>query len=92
MTENQIVQNRYWDIADLSMYLKIKVKTLYSMVWDIPHYRIGKLFRFQKQEIDAWLESKRKQRGREVRNRRIRVGSNLDIDRLIRKTIDQENL
>lgn len=91
MNENELVQNRYWNIEDLSLYLKIKVKTLYSMVWDIPHYRIGKLIRFQKQEIDAWLEGKRKQRGREVRSKRTRSTSKVDIDRLIRKTIDQEN-
>lgn len=91
MNGNQLVKNRYWDIADLSLYLKIKVKTLYSMVWDIPHYRIGKLIRFQKQEIDAWLEGKRKQQGREGRNRRTRSGQKMDIDRIIRKTIDQEN-
>ena len=31
------------------------------MQWfqDIPHYRIGKLIRFKKAEIDAWLESKK---------------------------------
>lgn len=91
MSGNQLVEQNYWDISDLSLYLKVKVKTLYSMVQDIPHYRIGKLIRFKKQEIDAWLDGKRKQQGREVRSKKTRPGCSLDIDRLIRKTIDQEN-
>lgn len=59
MSVNQIFDNSYWDILDLSRYLKVKVKTLYAMIYNIPHYRIGKLIRFKKAEIDAWLESKR---------------------------------
>jgi len=45
--------NHFWDIKDLSNYLNVKVKTIYSMVPDIPHYRIGKLIRFKKQVIGS---------------------------------------
>jgi len=45
-----LINNGYWDIADLSKYLKVKIKTIYAMVHDIPHYRIGKLIRFKKQK------------------------------------------
>ena len=90
---NQIFDKSYWDILDLSRYLNVKVKTLYAMIYNIPHYRIGKLIRFKKEEIDTWLESKRgndrdvkiQQRGK----RKLTESANKDINRLIRKTIDQ---
>jgi len=93
MSVNQIFDNSYWDILDLSRYLKVKVKTLYAMIYDIPHYRVGKLIRFKKEEIEAWMENKKgndrdikiQQRGK----RKLTESANKDINRLIRKTIDQ---
>ncbi|MDA8126603.1 MAG: helix-turn-helix domain-containing protein [Deltaproteobacteria bacterium] len=87
-------ENRYWDIRDLSHYLKVKIKTLYALVPVIPHYRVGKLIRFRKEEIDTWMEHKRGivcEQGRKSENHRVRgIGKgNPDIDRLIRKAIDQ---
>ena len=48
-------------VKELSDYLKVKEKTLYSLVSRgvIPHYRIGKLVRFRQDEIDDWMEAKR---------------------------------
>lgn len=45
-------------IKELSNYLSIKEKTIYAKVEknEITHYRIGKLIRFKKDEIDKWLE------------------------------------
>jgi len=78
----------FWDIKDLSYYLKIKVKTLYAMTSDIPHYRVGKLIRFRKQEIDFWMENK-KANAPDGTNKSRKRKINLPIDRLVRKTIDQ---
>jgi excisionase family DNA binding protein len=93
LPENHVIANGFWDIADLSSYLKVKVKTIYAMTSDIPHYRVGKLIRFRKQEIDAWLESKRGNvQDIKIHTRKIRKTSdsaNNHIDKLIRKTIDQ---
>ena len=93
LPENHVIANGFWDIEDLSNYLKVKIKTLYSMIPGIPHYRVGKLIRFRKQEIDAWLESKRGNvQDIKIHTRKIRKTSdsaNNHIDRLIRKTIDQ---
>jgi len=88
------VNDVFWDIKDLSFYLKVKVKTLYAMIHDIPHYRIGKLIRFKKQEIDAWMEKRREKalrgmdRAREIRPKRMRQ-ENSDIDKMISKAIDE---
>ncbi|MBI3597640.1 MAG: helix-turn-helix domain-containing protein [Nitrospirae bacterium] len=52
----------YLDIKDLSKHLKIKRSTLYAWVSQgkIPHVKVHSLIRFQKEEIDRWLESFKK--------------------------------
>ncbi|CCQ90698.1 hypothetical protein NITGR_360036 [Nitrospina gracilis 3/211] len=49
----------FLSIKELSEYIGIKPKTLYSWVAKrvIPHYRIMGLVRFHKGEIDIWLKS-----------------------------------
>jgi excisionase family DNA binding protein len=93
MTDNQIIKNGFWDIKDLSKYLKFKIKTIYAIISEIPHYRIGKLIRFRKQEIDAWLESKKGNvqdiKIQTRKKRKMSDSANNHIDKLIRKTIDQ---
>jgi excisionase family DNA binding protein len=89
-----LMDNSYWDIKDLSHYLKVKIKTLYAMVPDIPHYRVGKLIRFRKQEIDSWMENNRMMvpgHSNKSENPKGELSGkgNVDIDRLIRKAIDQ---
>jgi excisionase family DNA binding protein len=93
LPENYTMANGFWDIKDVSNYLKVKIKTIYAMIPDIPHYRIGKLIRFKKSEIDAWSESKRENiQDIKIKTREKRKKSdsaNNHIDKLIRKTIDQ---
>lgn len=89
MKQESLIDSIFWDIEDLSHYLNVKVKTIYSMVPDIPHYRIGKLIRFKKAEIDSWLESKRKNNQENMQKRKTRESTNNQIDLLIRKTIDR---
>jgi len=93
MEQYPLNQDGFWDIRDLSNYLKVKIKTLYALVPEIPHYRVGKLIRFRKQEIDSWMEDRRgtvfsKDLKSELVTKRIR-NSNADIDKLIRNAIDQ---
>ena len=88
MAEKQIIDNGFWDIEDLSGYLKVKVKTLYAMTSDIPHYRVGRLIRFRKQEIDFWMENKNVN-AHTGTNKTRKVKGNIPIDKLIRKAIDQ---
>jgi len=99
MTENQTIENGFWNIEDLSYYLKVKIKTLYAMIPDIPHYRVGKLIRFKKQEIDSWMEGNRGsayngiKKSRMTESRRAdKHKHNVPIDKLIRKAIDQSNI
>jgi excisionase family DNA binding protein len=95
--ECTFINDGYWDIKDLSHYLKVKIKTLYAMVPDIPHYRVGKLIRFRKQEIDSWMENNRMMvpgHSNKLENPKGELSGkgNVDIDRLIRKAIDQNKL
>ena len=46
------------NIDELSEYLRIKKSSLYSKIErnEIPFYKIGRLVRFRKAEIDLWME------------------------------------
>lgn len=48
-------------VRQLSEYLNIKPKTIYSLVSrrTIPHYKIGKLVKFKQDEVDNWMNTKR---------------------------------
>ena len=52
---------RFLDIPGLCTYLEIKKQTAYSWVYQkkIPYLKIGRLVKFDKQEIDRWIDSKR---------------------------------
>ena len=86
-------------IKEVSNYLSIKEKTIYSKVEkkEIPHYRIGRLIRFTKEEIDNWLENCRNGQKPEVEQQKIKKNrrklSNLfnnHVDKIAIKVIDEE--
>jgi excisionase family DNA binding protein len=79
-------------VKEVSRVYKLKKSTIY--LWasrgQIPHYKIGQLIRFESEELDEWMRGFR-QSGRSVKvsnTRRTRTTSNLDIDKTIRKAID----
>ena len=51
--------NNYLTIHALSTYLGIKPKTLYARINEIPHYKVGRLIRFKRADVDAWMEKHR---------------------------------
>lgn len=50
-------------IEELAAYLGIKISTLYAWVHSrrIPYYKVGRLVKFRKSEIDEWLEQRKVQ-------------------------------
>ena len=88
------VSQEFFSIQNLSCYLDIKPKTIYSLVEEnrIPHYRVGKLIRFKKSEIDAWMEGNKKDCVAAEKLARKVLGPTqrpkIDVDRLVRKAID----
>ncbi len=52
--------SKFFSIKELSEYISVKPKTLYSWVSKsaIPFYRLQGVIRFKKVEIDGWLKDK----------------------------------
>ncbi len=88
------MEPEFIDINDLARYLAVKPSRLYSLVEarEIPHYKIGRLVRFKKAEIDLWMESNRKDcvdgQGSSGSPLRPRKRPPFNADRIVRKAID----
>lgn len=63
---------QYLDIAALAERLLIKRSTLYSWAEQgtIPHVKLGRLLRFDPDEIEAWLQDQRRNPAPAPRRRR----------------------
>ncbi len=48
-------------VKEAALFLNIKGKTIYYLVNHglVPHYRIGKMVRFNKEELENWMRSKK---------------------------------
>jgi excisionase family DNA binding protein len=83
------MEKDYLTIQDVAKYLSIKESTIYAKVSEIPHYRIGRLLRFKKQDIDAWIETKRETaKTQQIRTTRPAKRNVPDVDHIVRKAID----
>lgn len=60
---------------------------------EIPHYRLGRIVRFKRKDLEAWVEGFRKERVDEEKKAReiLRaIGKDTqDINRIIEKSIDE---
>jgi excisionase family DNA binding protein len=52
------MKEEFFSVKDLSYYLNVKAKTIYSWVSKrvIPFYRLQGILRFKKSEIEQWLK------------------------------------
>lgn len=81
------MEQGYLTVKEVAQYLGMKTSTVYALVPEIPHYRIGNLIRFRKDDIDAWMATKREESdNRQTRTTRTKSAPN--IDNIVRKTID----
>ena len=89
-----IQETAFLSILWLSVYLGIRPKSVYAIVekGQVPHYRVGKLIRFKRSEIDLWMEGNKKDcvAPEKVASKALgRVQKpKIDTDRLVRKAID----
>jgi len=85
--------SEFMTVEGVSQYLNIKRSTIYSKIHQIPHYKVGKLLRFRKSDIDLWMEGKRKECVASEKVARKILGlqqkSKIDIERVVRKSIDE---
>jgi excisionase family DNA binding protein len=75
---------QYLDIAALAERLGIKRSTLYAWAEQgmIPHVKLGRLLRFDPEEIEAWLQDHRREGITEPASPRRRHGTD-NVDALI---------
>jgi excisionase family DNA binding protein len=75
---------QYLDITALAEQLRIKRSTLYAWAEQgtIPHLKLGRLLRFDPDEIEAWLQNHRRESIPEPASPRRRHGTD-NIDALI---------
>lgn len=52
---------RYISPTELAEYLGLSVQTVYGWIWAkrIPHFKMGKLVKFDLQEIETWMKEKK---------------------------------
>jgi len=93
-TETQL--SGFLKIQEIASYLGIKVSTIYALVErrGIPHYKVGRLVRFKKTEVDEWMDLQKKPaNGITVRVRKVAISlhkkSGTDIDRIVKKAVDR---
>ena len=94
MQQKQEQENNFLTITEVAKYLNIKVSTLYSIVavGEIPHFRIGRLLRFGKKDVDAWIETKRVTgKAHQARTSKPVKDNIPDVHRIVRKAIDAAN-
>ena len=75
---------QYLDIAALTERLRIKRSTLYAWAEQgaIPHLKLGRLLRFDPDQIEAWLQNHRREDSPEPASPQRRHGTG-DVDVLI---------
>ncbi len=54
-----MVNDRWLSVDEIAAYLGIKRETLYKWLAekDMPAHKLGRLWKFRKDEVDAWLRS-----------------------------------
>ena len=67
--EEELVINlnqEIWTVAEVAAYLRVSEATIYKLVRkkEIPGKRIGRSWRFWREEIEKWLKSQSRAAGR----------------------------
>jgi excisionase family DNA binding protein len=87
------MEKSFLTINEAAQHLGVKTSTLYSMVErkEIPHYRIGRLLRLTKADLDVFMQERRVDRmdiekeARKILNHAR--NPNVDVNALVKKTV-----
>ncbi len=86
------MDKEFLSIKEVAEYLNVKTSTLYTWIDDIPHYRVGRLVRFKKRDIDAWMDARRREGSESSSHKGIRMRRNpadISVDRIVQSAIDE---
>ena len=61
MNTKEAPERRLTDISGVSQYLRVSVNTTYGWVFrrKLPFFKVGRLLRFDLDDIDAWLTERK---------------------------------
>ena len=87
------MESGFLNATEATHYLGIKMSTLYSMVErkEIPHYRVGRLIKFTKADLDAFMQERRvnivdaEKEAKKILSHAH--NPNIDVDALVKKTV-----
>ena len=82
-------QDGFLTIEQVARYLNMKVKTLYAKTSEIKHYRVGRLLRFKKEDVDLWMESKRSEAASPPPDQPRASSRGNSADGIVRRAIDE---
>lgn len=56
-----MIENKLLNVEELSRYLNVPLPTLYTWTHQrkIPHIKMGRSLRFDRTEIEGWIESRK---------------------------------
>ncbi len=86
---------KFLTVLDVASLLSVRPSTVYqwASLGEIPHYRLGRIVRFRRTDLDAWVDGHRKEGGVEEKKAREIIksmrGHTQDIDRIVKKSIDR---
>jgi excisionase family DNA binding protein len=62
---NTAIEQRYLNVTDTAKYLGLSPKTIYGWAekGTIPAYKVGRVWRFDKTELDVFVRGKTQQEG-----------------------------
>jgi excisionase family DNA binding protein len=84
---------KFLTVFEVASLLSVRPSTVYRWVSlkEIPHYKLGRIVRFKRKDLEAWVEGFRKERVDQERTARkiLRAISRetQDIDHIIKKSI-----
>ncbi len=84
-----VTDNRFLTLQEVAAYLNMKAKTLYALVPEISHYKVGRLIRFKKEDVDHWMEQHRMTREQQRTKGSRSPAKDHPVDALVRKAIDE---
>ncbi|MFI0435827.1 MAG: helix-turn-helix domain-containing protein [Parachlamydiaceae bacterium] len=59
MADESALDDRWLSVEEISQYLGVKRDTIYKWLENrqMPAHKVGRLWKFQKREIDLWVKS-----------------------------------